>query len=914
LRHIVVLLLSSLPAFAGSVTCTGVASTDSSAIQASLNAGGTTTLVNTGHHCVIGTTTLQTATDGTTVTTTTGAQIDYSGSDYAIYMNHNNVTITNLTFNGGGIQTTQNSMTTPQSGGTITGNAFLNITSGANGIESNGYWLNFNISNNRFDTITSVPFASWTGSTNVENGGSPCTSYAGGCNGIGIDNVNGMDHTTINNNTFNKIIGNGMSVKFAWTMGTGTYNSAANNSFSYNTFTNLHRMMIEGGGINGCPGGCIYTNSHNVTSLKIAGNFGYNFVAPYLETFGLSIPYNALSPSVINNTAVMAGTSLPGYGIEDSGDNYTEQGNVLTSSTPGGQNWHAYIETGDVRAGFTITHENNYLAGTLNANTNYFASEGCNNETGCPNSGTIINQYNAILSACQIPTACQTSTLALAFSSPDNQSFPSFGNGTWSLFVTDEISIKNVKFFIDGSSTPSATQELQDLSTTFATDKKWLYHDTFNTSALAEGSHTIKAVATDVSGATSSVTQSFTVGTGTGSSPGLSFSPTSVSFGSVAVSSSSTPVTITLTNSGTATLFISGITFTGASQGDFSKTTTCGATLAVAATCNVVVTFSPTATGSRNADLSVTDNASGSPQTVALSGTGTGTTPQFSVSPASGSGTSQAFSFTFSSTAGASSIWQGHMLITGNGTGNQACYLLYQASNNALYMMSDDGAALTGPVTPGGSGTLSNSQCSVAASSVSVTSSGNNLTVRETIAFASAFNGNKSTMMYMYNYADVGTGWGTVGTWTVGSQTPSPFAVSPASGSGATQAFSFTFTSSAGASSIWQGHMLVTGNGTGNQACHLMYQASNNALYLSDDAGNSSTGPVTPGGSGTLSNSQCSVAASSVSVTSSGNSLTVRETIAFTSAFNGNKNTMMYMYNYADVGTGWGTVGTWIVP
>jgi hypothetical protein len=107
------------------------------------------------------------------------------------------------------------------------------------------------------------------------------------------------------------------------------------------------------------------------------------------------------------------------------------------------------------------------------------------------------------------------------------------------------------------------------------------------------------------------------------------------------------------------------------------------------------------------------------------------------------------------------------MLITGNGTGNQACYLLYQASNNALYLLSDNGQALIGPVTPGGSGTLSNSQCSVAASKVSVTSSGNSLKVTETTGFTSAFNGSKNTMMYMYNFANVGTGWGTVGTWTV---------------------------------------------------------------------------------------------------------------------------------------------------
>jgi Pro-kumamolisin, activation domain len=288
--------------------------------------------------------------------------------------------------------------------------------------------------------------------------------------------------------------------------------------------------------------------------------------------------------------------------------------------------------------------------------------------------------------------------------------------------------------------------------------------------------------------------------------------------------------------------------------------------------------------------------------------------PPFSVSPASGSGLTQNFTFTFTDAAGTSDIRQGHMLITGNGTGNHACYLMYQAANNALYLMSDGGTSFTEPVTPGGTGTLSNSQCAVPASGISVSTSGNTLTVTGTATFTSAFAGSKTTMMNMYNNVGVAAGWTTVGAWTVpGTPPPPPFAVSPASGSGATQAFMFSFTESAGASDVWQGHMLITGNGTGNQACYLMYQTSNNALYLMSDSSDTFTGPVTPGGSGTLSNNQCSVAASSVSITSSDNTLEVRETIAFKSMFTGDKNTMMFMYNNANVGTGWATVGTWII-
>ena len=62
-------------------------------------------------------------------------------------------------------------------------------------------------------------------------------------------------------------------------------------------------------------------------------------------------------------------------------------------------------------------------------------------------------------------------------------------------------------------------------------------------------------------------------------------------------------------------------TFTGANSGDFTKTTTCGATLAVTASCTITVKFAPTAAGARAASLSIADNAAGSPQLVAVSGT-----------------------------------------------------------------------------------------------------------------------------------------------------------------------------------------------------------------------------------------------------------------------------------------------------
>ncbi len=114
-------------------------------------------------------------------------------------------------------------------------------------------------------------------------------------------------------------------------------------------------------------------------------------------------------------------------------------------------------------------------------------------------------------------------------------------------------------------------------------------------------------------------------GTGVTTSPGVNLSATSLSFSNQTVGTTSSAQAITLTNSGTAALTISSIAITGTNAGDFAQTNTCpgsSATLAVGASCTISVTFTPSASGARSANVTLTDNAGGSPQSVALSGTG----------------------------------------------------------------------------------------------------------------------------------------------------------------------------------------------------------------------------------------------------------------------------------------------------
>lgn len=98
-----------------------------------------------------------------------------------------------------------------------------------------------------------------------------------------------------------------------------------------------------------------------------------------------------------------------------------------------------------------------------------------------------------------------------------------------------------------------------------------------------------------------------------------------------AIGTTSPAQIVTLTNSGNATMSISSISMTGADAGDFGESNNCGKSLPAQATCKINVTFMPAGGGGRTASLSISDNASGSPQAVSLAGTA----EDFSISPAS---------------------------------------------------------------------------------------------------------------------------------------------------------------------------------------------------------------------------------------------------------------------------------------
>jgi hypothetical protein len=108
-------------------------------------------------------------------------------------------------------------------------------------------------------------------------------------------------------------------------------------------------------------------------------------------------------------------------------------------------------------------------------------------------------------------------------------------------------------------------------------------------------------------------------GTGVAATQLLTFSTTSLGFGNVNTGSSSTQ-SITLTNSGNASITVSQITESGAGFSLSGAGTP--VTLSSGQAMSFGVIFSPTATGAVSGTVTVASTATGSPSSIALSGTG----------------------------------------------------------------------------------------------------------------------------------------------------------------------------------------------------------------------------------------------------------------------------------------------------
>ncbi len=137
---------------------------------------------------------------------------------------------------------------------------------------------------------------------------------------------------------------------------------------------------------------------------------------------------------------------------------------------------------------------------------------------------------------------------------------------------------------------------------------------TYTAPAALPANPAVTISATSVADTTKSRAATITITIGT-----VKLVPASLNFGIVKLGRASS-MTTTLTNVGSTTLNITSITITGTNPGDFSQTNTCSTRVGAGTSCTITVTFKPTASGPRSANVFISDDSAGSPQQVSLSG------------------------------------------------------------------------------------------------------------------------------------------------------------------------------------------------------------------------------------------------------------------------------------------------------
>ncbi len=328
----------------------------------------------------------------------------------------------------------------------------------------------------------------------------------------------------------------------------------------------------------------------------------------------------------------------------------------------------------------------------------------------------------------------------------------------------------------------------------------------------------------------------------------------------------------------------------------------------------ISLTFQPGFTGNDTVYLYATD-VNGNGTGLVASGTWTATVPPpqptaSSVSPNSGLGSSQTFTFVFSDTQNALNITGMAMLFNSSLSFTNACYVIVDTNAGTVALAFDNASGSNSkPITS--AATLSNSQCTVGATTLTVSGLSYILTVA--LTFRGPFSGPKNTYMFASENGIYITGWVQTGTYTIAAGGfPVANSVSPSSGSGPSQRFSFTVSDAGGAGFITGLAALVSSSLNTTNACYVVYDRTANTISLAYDNPLNGASPVTPGGNQIVSNSQCTLKASDSTVVIGLTSVVVTVDLTFNATYFGAKNLYLDAVE-PGVTSGWVNVGAWTV-
>ncbi len=237
-----------------------------------------------------------------------------------------------------------------------------------------------------------------------------------------------------------------------------------------------------------------------------------------------------------------------------------------------------------------------------------------------------------------------------------------------------------------------------------------------------------------------------------------------------------------------------------------------------------------------------------------------------------------------------------------------SCYVTYAPGTNLLYLENNAGNGTTS-ITPG-SGTLSNSQCTINGSSSSVVLSGTTLTLNLAVTASSTYTGIQDIFMYASDNSLANTGWVNKGTWNPApNQPPTVVSVTPSPATGPSNTFALVYSDPNGALDLKYVDVIFNTKTATSNTCYVTYAPATNLVYLYNNAGTGTTS-LTPG-SGTLSNSQCTITGSGTSVVRSGDNLTLNLAVTASGTYTATVNIFMEAIDNSPATTGWVNPGTW---
>jgi Right handed beta helix region len=461
----------------------------------------------------------------------------------------------------------------------------------------------------------------------------------GGCGGGGIEVTGDSSHpaatpqiignTITNNSLAGGGFGGGIGVSYFsspiiqnnYIAGNSVYNSGGGiNLQSYDAAVVVQNIIVNNSAGGGGSGGGMNVEGPSssadvVTSNTIVGNTAFDGSS--------GIFADVLSPVAISNNIVVAAPGQNAIVCSPFSSTFPTFSHNDVTSPGGGQAWSSNCASAAQSNG-NISADPQFLnvstgdfhlqpnSPAIDAGTNAVASLPQTDYAGNPR---ILDGNNDCVSTVDIGAYELVRSASAAFS-VNSLVFPGQLIGTSS--APQQVTLSNTGTTCFQF---SATQITGDFSETNSCAAAGLpggsscsYSVTFT--PITGGTRAGALTVTGSDGVTTSSPSVALSGTGL-ASPNVSLSTASLTFGPQAVGTSSAAQGVMLSNTGGAPLNITAIT-TGT---PFSQTNNCPASLAAGAACSISVTYAAVAAGTQTGSLSISDNAGGSPQTVALSGT-----------------------------------------------------------------------------------------------------------------------------------------------------------------------------------------------------------------------------------------------------------------------------------------------------